>query len=537
MIELDINQNKKLIGRNTGPSLVYFTADFYYENLQNNEIEQAVRYYKSLGLFAVFCTFDMGLGEKILEYNLNKLNYVLLQTSEYKLNVFIKIRNTRNINLKILKKIIEISSENSIQNIGTVIALIVDDDCNFNYLDSLGLTRFFFKQEEFYDSSSVKIISANLTFDEFKKEVFYSLSGKLNYIYITDLNAFNLNYNSDFNYRLKYLIRAIIAFSSDNIDEKYEASLNNILCFYTKNRTYELLYLHTDEPQKIKINFKTTLSKSINFVLNLRSSAIIPINISYFGKNINYAFLEIFQRVSFTNEEIWFAKSLDLNNPIISIGDKIYTIEYAKKNVFDVGQTKLTIYCIPSNINLNYNLLLYRNNPYLLLSKNQIFCYKNGIIFNYTEEDNIYVLPKPNFILFENLLLDYNDDDFSVYNMNIKAEKIHANFIENKSFIVSIPQFVYEFDFNLKFTGEAQHLLPCDIVLCIFALEQCKIKTISEEVTLKKGETYYLSIKEILSYDKDCKIEIFSTKKPTAFFKYVYKTFLLSNTSEPYILF
>ncbi|MDY6073422.1 MAG: hypothetical protein SPI49_04940 [Eubacteriales bacterium] len=537
MIEININQNKKFIGRNTGPSLVYFTADFYYENLQNNEIEQAIRYYKSLGLFAVFCTFDMGLGEKILEYNLIKLNFVLLQTSEYKINVFLKLKNTRNSNLKILKRIIETSTKNSIQNTGTVIALIIDNDCNFNYFESLGLKGFCFKQDDFYSSNFIKNISAKLPFDEFKKEVFSSLSDEINHIYITDLNAFNLNYNSDFNNQLKYLIRAIIAFSNENINEEYEASLNNILCFYTKNRTYELLYLYTDESQKIKINFKTTLSKAINFVFNLRSSAIIPINISFFKKNINYALLEIFQRVSFTNEEIWFAKSLDSNDPIISIDDKTYPIEYAKKNVFNFGQTKLTIYCIPSNIQMNYNILLFRNNPYLLLSKNLIFCFKNGIIFNCLEEDNIYVLPRPNFILSENLLLDYNDDSFSVYKMNIKAEKVHANFIEDESFILSIPQFVYEFDFNIDFMGEAQHLLPCDIVLCIFALEQCKIKTILKEVNLKKGEIYYLSIKEILSYDKKCKIEIFSTKKPTAFFKYVYKTFILSNTSEPYIIY
>lgn len=537
MIELDINQNKKLIGRNTGPSLVYFTADFNYENLQNNEIEQAIRYYKSLGLFAVFCSIDMGLEEKIFEYKLKKLNDVLLQTTKHKLNVFINIINTRNANLKILKRITEISLAHSIQKSGTVIALIIGKNCNFNDFNSLGLSGFCFKQDDFYSSNFIKNISATLPFDEFKKEVFSSLSYEINHIYITDLNAFNLNYNDNFNNQLKYLIRTISAFSNENINEEYEISLENILCFYTKNRTYELLYLHTDVAQKIKINFKTTLSKSINFVLNLRSSAIMPINISCFGKNINYALLEIFQRVIFSDEEIWFAKSLESNSPIISINDKTYTIEYAKKNVFDFGQTKLTIYCIPSNIQLNYNILLYRNNPYLLLSKNQIFSFKNGIIFNCLEEDNIYVLPKPNFILSENLLLDYNDDGFSVYKMNIKAEKIHANFIEDKSFVLSIPQFVYEFDFNLDFTGETQHLLPCDIVLCIFALEQCKIKTILKEVTLKKGEIYYLSIKEILSYDKDCKIKMFSTKKPTAFFKYVYKTFILSNTSEPYILY
>lgn len=537
MIELDINHNKKLIGRNTGPSLVYFTADFYFENMQNNEIEQVIRYYKSLGLFALFCTIDISLGDNIFEYNLKKLNYILLQISKYKINVFIKIINTRNSYLEILKRIVEISLKNSIQNNGTVIALIIGKDCNFNYFDSLGLSGFCFKEEDFYSQGFIKNISAKLPFDEFKKEVFLSLSDKLNYIHITELNAFNLNYNSNFNNQLKYLIRTISAFSNENIYEKYEVGLKNILCFYTKNRTYELLYLHTDVPKKIKINFKTNLSKSINFVFNLRSSAIMPINISCFGQNINYVLLEVFQRVIFTDEEIWFAKSLDLNNPIISINDKIYSIEYVKKNVFNFGKTKLTIYCIPSNVQLNYNILLFRNNPYLLLSKNQIFSFKDGIILNGLEEDNIYVLPKPNFTLSENLLLDYNEDDFSVYKINKKTDKIYVDFVDNKSFILSIPQFIYEFDFNLDFTGETQHLLPCDIVLCIYALEQCKIKTILKEFILKKGEIYYLSIKEILLYDKDCKIEVFSIKKPTAFFKYVYKTFILSNTSEPFILY
>ena len=35
-----------------------------------------------------------------------------------------------------------------------------------------------------------------------------------------------------------------------------------------------------------------------------------------------------------------------------------------------------------------------------------------------------------------------------------------------------------------------------------YIVEQCKIKTISEEVTLKKGETYYLKAEDLFDYIK-----------------------------------